>query len=243
MAHDFSDKVVLVTGASRGFGWASAHAFAAAGGQVVAVARTQGALEELDDAIRAAGGPAAVLVPLDITDDAGLARLGAAVHERFGRVDLWLHTAFLAPPLAPVAHIAEKDLDRCVATGLKAYQRMIRAIDPLLRQAPEPTALIAADDPQSRPFHGLYGAVKAAQAALTEAWRVEAAGKVAVTALRLPAMPTALRGRFYPGEDRDGLARPAEVAGRLLDALATEQPRGILDLGRARVTGPEHRSH
>ena len=93
MLDDLNDRIALVTGASRGLGRALALALGTAGAQVVAVARTVGGLEELDDAIRAAGGPGALLVPLDICDDDGLARMGAALHERWGRLDLWAHTA------------------------------------------------------------------------------------------------------------------------------------------------------
>ena len=219
---DLTGQVALVTGASRGFGFAAARAFGRAGARVVGVARTAGGLEELDEAIRPGGG-AAVLVPLDITDDPGLARLGAALHERFGRVDLWLHTAAQAPPMSPAEHIAEKDLDRVLAVNVRAFQRLIRAVDPLLRLAPAGRALIAADE-ASGPFLGLYGAGKAAQSAMARAWAASAAGRIAVSELVPPPMPTALRARFYPGEDSAGLTPCAEVAGRLCAALGGAVP-------------------
>lgn len=226
---DLGGQVVLVTGASRGFGFAAAEAMGRAGAQVVAVARTSGGLEELDDAIRPGGG-AAVLVPLDITDDAGLARMGAALHERFGRVDLWLHTAAYAPPMAPAPHVGEKELDLALGVNVRAFQRLIRVVDPLLRLAPEGRAAIAADAPGRPAFLGLYGATKAAQSALTRAWAAESAQRLSVAEILLPAMATALRARFHPGEPRETLTPPAEAAARLLDRLDALSPGARLDL-------------
>jgi len=214
--------IVLVTGASRGFGFATARAFGRAGAQVVAVARTTGGLEELDEAIRPGGG-AAVLVPLDITDDGGLERMGAALHERFGRIDLWVHTAAYAPPMSPAEHVGAKELDTALAVNIRAYQRLIRVVDPLLRLAPAGRALVAADE-STGPFLGLYGAGKAAQGALTRAWAAAAAGWITVAELLPPPMPTALRARFHPGEDRAALTPCADVAGRLLGRLDAVAP-------------------
>lgn len=211
-------RVALVTGASRGFGFAFAAALGAAGAHVLAVARTVGGLEDLDDRIGASGGTA-TLVPLDICDDPGLERLGAAVHDRWGRVDLWLHTAFYTPPLQPVEHIDARELDRSLATNVRAFQRLIRVIDPLLRLSDRGTALIAADDATGRKFHGPYALAKAAQSALTRAWAAEAGRRLTVTEVVPPPMPTALRGRFYPGENRDRLCPIQEAAARLLARL------------------------
>ncbi|GMG81196.1 SDR family NAD(P)-dependent oxidoreductase [Paralimibaculum aggregatum] len=226
---DLSGQVALVTGASRGFGRAAALALAGAGAHVVALARTVGALEELDDAVQAAGGQA-TLVPLDIGDDAGLARMGAALFERWGRVDAWLHTAVYAPPLAPAEHVGEKELDTALAVNVRSFQRLIRVVDPLLRPAPAGRALIAADPAPVAPFHGLYCMTKAAQAALTAAWVAEVGSRIAVAELALPPMPTALRGRFHPGESREGLTDPGEVAARLLAKWSDIQPGEMLDL-------------
>lgn len=222
-----SGQIALVTGASRGFGYAAALGFAAMGAHVVALARTSGGLEELDDAIKAAGGQA-TLVPLDITDDPGLERLGAAIHGRWGRLDLWLHTAAYAPPLQPAEHIDAKELDRVLATNIRAYQRLIRVVDPLLRLAPRGVALIAADDPGAK-FHGLYAAAKAAQSALTQAWAAEAT-RLVVAEVVPPPMPTALRARFHPGEGRDALPPCTEVAARLMAALPQVTPGARLRL-------------
>lgn len=218
-------RVALVTGASRGFGFASAAAMGAAGAHVLAVARTVGGLEDLDDQFGATGGNA-TLIPLDICDDPGLERLGVAVHERWGRVDLWLHTAFHAPPLQPAEHIDGKELDRSLATNIRAFQRLIRVTDPLLRLAEHGTALIAADEAAGKKFHGPYALAKAAQSALTRAWAAEAGSRLRIAEIVPPPMPTALRGRFYPGENRDLLCPVREAARRLLDRLQEGQIRG-----------------
>ncbi|MDH3665443.1 MAG: SDR family oxidoreductase [Paracoccaceae bacterium] len=212
-------QIALVTGASRGFGFACAAAMGAAGAHVIAVARTVGGLEELDDKIQASGG-SATLVPLDITDDPALERLGAAIHDRWGHVDIWLHTAIQAAPLQPAEHIDAKELDHSIATNIRALQRLIRVVDPLLRLAKAPMALIAADDADGAKFHGTYAIAKAAQSALTHAWAAETKGRLTVAEIVPPSMPTALRARFFPGEDRDALTPIDAAAARLVDAIS-----------------------
>jgi len=226
---DLADRVVLVTGASRGLGFAAALAMARAGAHVAALARTTGGLEELDEAIRPGGG-AATLIPLDIRDDDGLARMGAALHRRFARVDLWLHTAAYAPPLAPAEHVAETELDEALAVNVRAVQRLIRVVDPLLRLSAAPVALIAGEPCSGHAFQGLYGATKAAQSALAQSWAAEARRRITVAEVLPPPMATALRGRFHPGEDRTALARPGEVAARLMDRLPEAVPGARLAL-------------
>ena len=215
-------NIALVTGASRGLGFAVAERLGARGTQVIALARTVGGLEELDEAIRSAGGPPATLVPVDITDDPALERLGAAIHERWGRLDLWVHTAVHAPPLAPAEHIAESDLDRSLAVNLRAAQRLIRVLDPLLRQAAAGRAVFF-DDPAggSDGLHGAYHAAKMGQAAIVAAWArgIEKTSRVRVVTATPPPMATAVRARFHPGEDAARLARPADIAERLVVAV------------------------
>jgi NAD(P)-dependent dehydrogenase (short-subunit alcohol dehydrogenase family) len=219
-------RIALVTGASRGFGFASAAALGAAGAHVIAVARTSGGLEELDDRITKSVGTA-TLVPLDIRDDPGIERLGAAIHQRWGKLDLWLHTAAHAAPLQPAEHIEAKELDQTIATNIRAFQRLIRMADPLLRLANAPAALIAADDPEGRKFHGTYAAAKAAQSALTRAWAAESGQRITIAEVQPAPMPTALRGRFYPGEDRAPLCPIDDSAARLIELIG----RGKLNSG------------
>jgi NAD(P)-dependent dehydrogenase (short-subunit alcohol dehydrogenase family) len=211
-------KVVLVTGASRGFGFACAAAMGRAGAHVLALARTVGGLEELDDKISSTGGNT-TLIPLDICDDPGLERLGAAAHDRWGRIDLWLHTAVHAAPLQPAEHIDAGELDQTIATNIRAFQRLIRVVDPLLRLSDHPLALIATDDLTGAKFHGTYAAAKAAQSALTRAWAAESGTRITIAEVVPPPMPTALRARFHPGEDRAPLCPIEDAATRLMERL------------------------
>ncbi len=201
----FDGQIALITGATRGFGFATAIKLAREGAEVIAVGRTSGGLEELDDAIKAAGGHA-TLVPLDITDDAGLQRLCLSIHERWGGVDLWVHSAIFAAPLAPVAHVSENDLDKSIAVNLRASQRLIAMVEPLLK-AKGGTA-VHLDDPQAgKKFFTAYGTTKAAQKALFDGWAAETATIGPRVLSYTPApMPTATRARFHPGEDKTALS-------------------------------------
>lgn len=212
------DRIALVTGASRGFGFACAAAMGSAGAHVLALARTTGGLEELDDKISSTSGTA-TLIPLDIRDDPGLERLGAALHDRWGRIDLWLHTAVHAAPLQPTEHIDAGELDQTIATNIRAFQRLIRVVDPLLRLSDHPLALIAADDATDQKFHGTYAAAKAAQSALTRAWAAESGARITIAEIVPPPMPTALRARFHPGENRAPLCPIEDAAARLMERL------------------------
>ncbi len=209
--------LALVTGATRGLGAALAEGLGARGWHVVALGRTLGALEELDDRIRAAGGRA-TLAALDITDDNALRHLCRDIHDRWGRLDLWAHTAIHAPPMAPADHIALKDWQNCVATNIRATGVLIPMVAPLLAAAPKRgTALLVEDPAADGKFRGAYGASKAAQMALARAWQAESAktGPRVLVEAAAP-MPTALRARFFPGEDRTRLTPCETEAARLL---------------------------
>lgn len=210
-------RIALVTGASRGLGAALAEALGARGWHVVAVARTTGALEELDDRIRAAGGTA-TLAPMDVTVPAAMRQLARTIFDRWGRLDLWVHAAIHAAPLAPAPHLAAKDLDRSIAVNLRATADLIQVLAPLLGDGGR---AVFFDDPRGgERFFGHYGTTKAAQIALARSWQAEGeriGPRVLILAPR--PMATALRARFYPGEDRRALASPREEAGRLLPAI------------------------
>lgn len=208
-------KIALITGASRGLGAALAEALADTH-HIIAVARTTGALEELDDRIKARGG-AATLAPMDVTIPDAMAHLCRGIHDRWGHLDLWCHTAVHAAPLTPAGHIQTKDWDKSVAVNITATRVLIGMVEPLLLAA-EAGHAVFFDDPRSgEKFFGSYGATKAAQFALAQSWQAETV-KIGprISILRPPPMPTAVRARFFPGEDRADLADAKSVAATLL---------------------------
>ena len=211
-----SEKIALITGASRGLGAALAEALAATH-HIVAVGRTTGALEELDDRIKAAGGQA-TLAPMDITKPEAMAQLCRSIHDRWGHVDLWAHTAIHAAPLSPASTIDARDWDKSVACNVTATGQLIPYVAPLLGQ--DGTALFFDDPRAGQKFFGAYGATKAAQIALAQSWAAETVKTGPRVHILTPApMPTATRARFFPGEDRTPLAHPRDEAARLLALL------------------------
>ncbi|MEN9409187.1 MAG: hypothetical protein RL216_1161 [Pseudomonadota bacterium] len=218
-----TQKIALVTGASRGLGAAMAEQLALRGWHVVAVARTVGGLEELDDRVKAAGLPGAgalTLAPMDVTNDDAMRHLCRSVFDRWGHLDLWVHAAIHAPPLAPMGSMDAKDWEKSIATNIRATGLLIPMVDPLLRAAPSGAALFFDDPKGGAQFYGAYGATKAAQIALARSWQAEGAKHGPRVVIAEPAaMPTAVRARFHPGEDRAKLADVRAEAARLLDLL------------------------
>ncbi|MEM9708117.1 MAG: SDR family oxidoreductase [Pseudomonadota bacterium] len=214
-------KIALVTGASRGLGAAVAEELAP-DHHVVAIARTVGGLEELDDRIQAKGG-SATLAPIDVTDEGAVAHICRSVHDRWGPATLWVHTAIHAPPLSPATHADAKDLAKSVEVNVTATQRLIRMVGALL--APGGRAVFFDDPRAGEKFFSLYGATKAAQIALARSWAAETARTgPSVTVLTPKPMPTAVRARFFPGEDRRPLASPKSEAQRLLGDILGPRP-------------------
>ncbi|MFV0244011.1 MAG: SDR family NAD(P)-dependent oxidoreductase [Qingshengfaniella sp.] len=209
-------RPALVTGASRGLGAALALALATRGHHVIAVARTTGGLEELDDRIQATGGTA-TLAPLDVTDEGAMQHLCRSIHDRWGGLGLWAHTAIHAAPLTPAWQIDDKDWAKSWQINVEATRRLMAYVAPLLGQTGKALFL---DDPRAgQPFFGSYGSTKAAQIALVRSWQAETRRTgPGVSILTPEPMPTALRGRFFPGEDRLALTPPQTVADQLLDA-------------------------
>ena len=217
-----SDRIALVTGASRGIGRASALALARAGAHVVCVARTQGGLVELDDQIRAATGACATLAPLDIAEPDALDKLGLVLHERFGRLDILVHAAAVLGPMTPVAHIDPKAWDRVVSVNLTAAYRVIRAMEPLLRASDAARAIFLTSGRAARPkaFWGPYGASKAGMEHIVRTWADELE-QTSIRAVLLDpgVMRTKMRAEAMPGEDPTALPDPAEI-GPLIVELA-----------------------
>lgn len=220
-------RVAVVTGASRGIGRAAARALAAAGHHVVAIARTQGGLEELDDEIRAAGG-AATLVPLNLLEDGAIDRLGLALHERFGRVDALFGNAGILGPLSPVGHIEPKKWDEVFAVNVTVNYRLIRSLDPLLRRSAAGRCLFATSAAgwKAKPFWGAYAASKAALDAIvrTYAAEVESFG-VTANLLNPGPLRTRMRAQAMPGEDPMTLKTPEDVAPAIVAALSPDETR------------------
>lgn len=217
-----SPKVALVTGASRGLGTALAESLALRGWHVVAVARTVGGLEELDDRVKAHGLPGAgavTLAPMDITNDDAMRHLCLQIFERWGGIGLWAHAAIHATPMTPASSLAQKDWDKAMATNIRATGMLIPMIEPLLK-AHQGTAIFFDDMRAGQKFFGAYGASKAAQIALASSWQAETVriGPRVVIASPRP-MATATRARFFPGEDRSKLNPTKAEAERLLTEI------------------------
>lgn len=211
-------RIALVTGASRGLGAACAEWLAARGAHVVAVARTTGGLEELDDRIQAAGG-SATLAPMDVANEAAMAHLCRSIHDRWGKADIWVHAAIHATALTPAGQIREKDLDANIATNIRATARLIAMVGPLIAPSDKATAIFFDDEGEAM-YGGAYAMSKAAQRALVTRWQAESAKHGPRVELLSPKpMPTAVRARFHPGEPREGLAQPRDEAERLLAPL------------------------
>jgi NAD(P)-dependent dehydrogenase (short-subunit alcohol dehydrogenase family) len=214
MTKPLASRIALVTGASRGIGHATALALAKAGAHVIAVARTQGGLEELDDAITAAGG-SATLVPLNMTDSDGIARLGAALHERHGKLDILVGNAGIAGPSSPLGHIDLKPWTDVIAVNVTANFQLIRCMEPLLRQSDAGRAVFITSGVASKAsaYLGPYAASKAALDTLVRVWAAE----TAITPIRVNLFSpgpirTRMRAQVFPGEDPMTLDTPEQVA-------------------------------
>jgi NAD(P)-dependent dehydrogenase (short-subunit alcohol dehydrogenase family) len=219
-----SGRVAVVTGASRGIGYAAALGLAAAGAHVIAVARTVGGLEELDDAIRAKGGQA-TLVPLDLTDYAGIDRLGAAIHERWGKVDIVLGNAGVLGVITPLSHLDPKVFDTTMAINVTSNWRLIRSLDVLLRQSDAGRALFLTSGITKAylPYWGVYAASKAALEALVRTYAAEIRMTKATANLFNPGpIRTHMRAQIAPGEDPLKLQPPEALVPDILRMVSPE---------------------
>ncbi|MGI3903869.1 MAG: SDR family NAD(P)-dependent oxidoreductase [Janthinobacterium lividum] len=210
-------RLALVTGASRGIGRATALELARGGAHVVALARTQGALEELDDEIRQLGGEA-TLVPCDIKDSEALDRLGAALHERWGHLDILVANAGVLGPITPIGHVDPKQWDNVLAVNVTANYRLIRSLDPLLRASDAGRVVFvssgAGHRAEMRPYWGPYAISKAALDAMARTYAAETAttSNVVVTLVNPGPLRTRMRAAAMPGEDPETLKTPEDLA-------------------------------
>jgi NAD(P)-dependent dehydrogenase (short-subunit alcohol dehydrogenase family) len=217
-------RITLVTGASRGIGYASAVALARAGSHIIATARTQGGLEDLDDEIRSFGGET-TLVPLDLKQADGIDQLGKIIHDRWGRLDGLLSNAGILGELAPVPHISVKSFEETIVVNLLANFRIIRSMDPLLRASPAGRALfVSSRGAQSRSaFWGLYAASKSGLDAMVQSYAKETEKTDLRVNLLYPGpVRTQMRAKAMPGEDPETLRTPAEIAELLVPYLSPE---------------------
>jgi NAD(P)-dependent dehydrogenase (short-subunit alcohol dehydrogenase family) len=218
MPPPLADRIALVTGASRGIGRATAVALAKAGAHIVAVARTVGGLEELDDAIRAAGGTA-TLVPLDLKDSDGIDRLALALHQRFGRLDVMVGNAGILGALSPLGHVEPKVWDDVMTVNVTANWRLIRAMDPLLKFSDAGRAVFLTSGVAARAlaYWGPYAVSKAALETLARTYAAEtAATNVRINLFTPGPVRTRMRAQAMPGEDPMTLKTPDEVADKIL---------------------------
>ena len=220
---DLTGRIALVTGASRGIGYFIARQMAAAGAHVIAVARTVGGLEELDDEIKAeharTGKGEATLVPLDLTDMAGIDRLGGAIHERWGKLDVLVANAGVLGVIGPLSHIEAKVFDKVMAVNVTGTWRLIRSVDPLLRLSDAGRALVMSSGAahSARAYWGPYAASKAAVEAMARSWADETKNTALKVAIVNPgATRTAMRAQAMPGEDPLTLPHPSEIAARIV---------------------------
>jgi NAD(P)-dependent dehydrogenase (short-subunit alcohol dehydrogenase family) len=212
--------VALITGASRGIGAAVARRFAAEGARLILAARTVGGLEETDDAIRQAGGERATLVPLDLGQGDQIDQLGAAIYERFGRLDVLVGNAGTAGTLSPVGHVSPKDWDEVMAVNVTANFRLIRSMDPLLRQSDSGRAIFVTSGLAQRAiaYWGPYAASKAALEMLVRIYAAEVEKtKVRVNLLNPGIARTASRAKAFPGEDPSTVPSPDTKTERFVE--------------------------
>jgi len=213
-------RIALITGASRGLGAAAAVAFAREGAHCVLVARTVGGLEAVDDQIKALGSEGATLVPLDVTDGPGIDRLGAALYERFGRLDVLLGNAGLLGVLSPIGHIDPQTFERTMAVNVTANWRLIRSLDPLLQKSDAGRAVFLTSGAAWVPmaYWGPYSVSKAAVELMARIYAAETATtNLRVNVFNPGPIRTRMRASAMPGEDPMTLDTPENCAERIID--------------------------
>lgn len=243
MTKPLQGRVALVTGASRGIGRAAAIAYAEAGAHVVAMARTTGALEELDDAIRAVGG-SATLVPADLADAGAIERLGPALLQRWGKLDIFLANAGILGPLSPLTHASPKEWTKVFDINVTANWRLLKSVEPAL-QASDAGRVIMLSSGAAHKCMAYWGPYSASKAAL-EAMARSYANETLTTPLRVMLvnpgpLRTRMRAEAMPGEDPQTLRTPEELAPHLVKLASPEwsETGKIFDFPQGKVLTPQ----
>ncbi|HWA70481.1 MAG TPA: SDR family NAD(P)-dependent oxidoreductase [Rhizomicrobium sp.] len=215
-------RIALVTGASRGIGRASAIALAGAGAHVILVARTVGGLEETDDEIRKNGG-SATLVPVNLRDFDAIDRLGASIHERWGRLDAFLGNAGVLGQLTPLTHMEPKTFTEVMDVNVIANWRLIRSLDPLLRVSDAGRVLFVTSGAARKhiAYWGAYALSKSALEIMALTYAVECEPtNIKVNLINPGPMRTLMRRKAMPGEDPESLVKPEEMAFKVVEMLS-----------------------
>jgi NAD(P)-dependent dehydrogenase (short-subunit alcohol dehydrogenase family) len=236
MSKSLDGRVALITGASRGIGRASAIAMAKAGAHVICTARTTGGLEETDDEIRKVGGTA-TLVPMNLRDFDAIDRLGASIYERWGKLDALLGNAGVLGTLTPLAQLGPKVFQEVMEVNVTANWRLIRSMDPLLRQSDAGRVLFVSSGAAKKhtPYWGAYAVSKAALEMLALTYAAECVtSNVKVNLLNPGPMRTAMRAKAMPGEDPETLPSPDEIAPQVVEMLSPSftQSEAVVDFRR-----------
>lgn len=232
MTKRFEGQLALVTGASRGIGAATAKALAAEGAHVILTARTAGSLEQVEEAIHAAGGTATI-APLDLIETDSIARLASAVAERWGTLDILVLNAATLGSLSAVQAIDPKEFAKVMTLNVSAQQALIAAFDSALRKSARArvVGITSKVGRQPRAFWGAYGASKAAFETLVQAYgeEIEGISNIRVALLDPGATRTAMRERAYPGEDPASVKPPEVVADKIVELVANDFPSGYVE--------------
>jgi NAD(P)-dependent dehydrogenase (short-subunit alcohol dehydrogenase family) len=227
MTRTLEGRIALITGASRGIGRAAAIALAQAGAHVILVARTVGGLEEADDEIQKFGGTA-TLVPMNLRDGEAIDRLGASIFERWGRLDAFLGNAGVLGQLTPLAHLEPKTFQEVMEVNVTANWRLIRSLDPLLRQSDAGRVLFVTSGAARKhtPFWGAYSVSKAALESLALTYAAECeTSRIKVNLINPGPMRTAMRKKAMPGEDPNTLPAPEDLTPRIVEMLSPAYER------------------
>lgn len=244
MTKPLQGRVALVTGASRGIGRAAALAFAGAGAHVVALARTSGALEELDDEIKATGSEGATLVPVDLADAAAIEKLGPALLQRWGKLDILLANAGILGPLTPLTHASPKEWNRVFDINVSANWRLLKSVEPALQASDAPRVIMLSSGAAHKclAYWGPYSISKAAVEAMARTYAAETATTPMKVMLVNPGpLRTRMRAEAMPGEDPLTLKTPEELAPHLLQLASPgwNETGKIFDFPQGKVLTPQ----